>query len=569
MMAAADVSIQVQARLKIEQSEKALEQLNAELEERVLIRTRELQLAQAEAERQRARLESFLMQAPAIIAVHDGPDLVFELINPLYQKMFSGRKLLGKSLLEGLTELAGTPIWDILQEVFRTGKTYEGKEVLVPLAPYENAPLENNYYNFICQARYNEYDQVDGVMVFAYDVTDLVKAKKAVEASAEHFLFMANVMPQKVWTADASGEINYANTKWLEYIGLPFEELEDWRWKAIIHPDDMEVNVELWRQSISTGKDFEMEHRLKSFNGDYRWHLSRSLAYRNGEGKVTMWVGTSTDIHDHKVAERALQDLSSELAHRNEELKDANKTIQASKEDLEVAYQQLKLINADLDNFIYAASHDLKAPIFNIEGLMQALQSELPKESLELEPVAPIVSMMYRAIERFKKTISNLTEISMLQKENSLEETVVPIAAVVEEVILDLNRVIQSSGAVLEVDLQKSDTIFFSEKNLRSVIYNLISNAIKYASPDRVPRIRLRYEEKQEHKVLYIEDNGLGMKEAQKQQLFTMFKRFHDHVEGSGIGLYMVKRIMENAGGKIEVESTENEGTTFRVYFKK
>ena len=170
-------------------------------------------------------------------------------------------------------------------------------------------------------------------------------------------------------------------------------------------------------------------------------------------------------------------------------------------------------------------------------------------------------------MERFKKTIASLTEVVKLQKENSTEAVLVDLAAVIREVRLDLEPLIVGSGAQLEVDLSNCSTIRFSEKNLRSVVYNLLSNAIKYRSPQRVPLVRTQCESTPTGYVLSVTDNGLGIESKRLSQLFTMFKRFHDHVEGSGIGLYMVKKMVENAGGQIQVESRLGIGSTFRVYF--
>jgi signal transduction histidine kinase len=105
-----------------------------------------------------------------------------------------------------------------------------------------------------------------------------------------------------------------------------------------------------------------------------------------------------------------------------------------------------------------------------------------------------------------------------------------------------------------------------SEKNLRSVVYNLLSNALKYHSPERRPLVRLRAWCEDQHLLLTVQDNGLGLDPASQQKLFGMFQRLHDHVEGSGIGLYMVKRVIENAAGRIEVQSELNVGSTFLVY---
>jgi signal transduction histidine kinase len=107
----------------------------------------------------------------------------------------------------------------------------------------------------------------------------------------------------------------------------------------------------------------------------------------------------------------------------------------------------------------------------------------------------------------------------------------------------------------------------FSEKNLRSILYNLLSNALKYGHPDRAPRIRVACVPEGDDLVLTVQDNGLGLNGPQQKHLFQLFQRLHTHVEGSGLGLYMVKKIVENAGGTIEVQSQVNEGTTFTIRF--
>jgi signal transduction histidine kinase len=109
--------------------------------------------------------------------------------------------------------------------------------------------------------------------------------------------------------------------------------------------------------------------------------------------------------------------------------------------------------------------------------------------------------------------------------------------------------------------------VLFAEKNLRSVVFNLLSNALKYCCPDRVPEVRIRARAEAEYVVLEVQDNGLGLDARNEQKLFGMFQRFHDHVEGSGIGLYMVKKMMENTGGRIAVQSELGVGSTFMVYF--
>lgn len=124
-----------------------------------------------------------------------------------------------------------------------------------------------------------------------------------------------------------------------------------------------------------------------------------------------------------------------------------------------------------------------------------------------------------------------------------------------------------TSKAQLHYDL-KEPVIQFSKKNLRSILFNILSNAIKYKSPDRAPEIRIRTEKSDEFTILSIQDNGLGINDEQKKNIFGAFRRAHEHVEGMGIGLYLVKKTVTNAGGDMELESEEGKGSTFKVYFK-
>ena len=176
--------------------------------------------------------------------------------------------------------------------------------------------------------------------------------------------------------------------------------------------------------------------------------------------------------------------------------------------------------------------------------------------------------MMQTSVERFKKIINNLTDITKLQKDANQEASQVNVPEVVQEVMLDLDQMIQETGAQIEVDVSECSVINFSEKNLRSIVYNLLSNAIKYRSPERAPRVQVFCQFDQGFKVLRVKDNGLGIGQSQKDKLFSMFRRLHNHVEGSGIGLFMVKRMVENSGGKVEVNSSLGEGSTFSIYFK-
>ncbi len=283
-------------------------------------------------------------------------------------------------------------------------------------------------------------------------------------------------------------------------------------------------------------------------------------ARRNGQGVVDGVMAFAYEVTDQVNARKAIEEsaqqakaLAAELAKANEELQTAN--------------QQLTRTNIDLDNFIYTASHDLKAPILNIEGLMEAFVDLLPSETWQSTQVERTRDLILDSVHRFKRTIDHLTDITKLQKENSTVATAVNLAALIAEVQLDLTPAIQASNAQFIIDITQCPTIYFSEKNLRSILYNLLSNAIKYRSLDRAPLVQVKCRETADYQVLSVQDNGLGIDLSQEHKLFAMFKRLHNHVEGTGIGLYMVKKIIENAGGRIEVQSKVGEGSLFGVYF--
>ena len=375
-------------------------------------------------------------------------------------------------------------------------------------------------------------------------------ARLAGERAAAEASRMLEGITQIAWTTNALGEHTYRNRRWYDYIGQAQGEGEGpaagRSWRERLHPADAGATLARWQESLRTGQPYEVECRIRNGAGDYRWMLGRALPSRSEHGKIIQWIGTYTDIHEHKLALERIDQGQRQLRDNNE---------------------QLTRVNADLDNFIYTASHDLKAPISNIEGLLQALLLELPAELVRAAPVQPILALMQDSVNRFKRTIEHLTDVSKLQKEHGRPTEAVNLAAVIRDVCLDLEPLIQAAGAGLEVDVRAAPSVLFSEKNLRSVVFNLLSNALKYRAPDRPPRVRLRARPEGSFLVLEVSDNGLGLDAASKQKLFGMFQRFHDHVEGSGIGLYMVKKMVENAGGRISVSSELGVGTTFLVYF--
>ncbi|GGG03245.1 PAS domain-containing sensor histidine kinase [Pontibacter amylolyticus] len=549
------------------------------------------QAALAQAEQQRLRLDRFFDQAPAACAMLEGPTFIYRVINSSYYQLFPGRELLDLPLFEALPELRHQPVYDIIHEVYKTGVTYEGKEVLIPVARYEGQPAEDIYWNFIYQALLDAEGKVNGILIFALDVTAFVAARQQVESSAASLhsmnLGLEEVIKRRTFELEQAQAEAERQSKRLQslFMSAPAAicilngsdlvyELVNPAYAAFF-PErqllgkpilkalpEIEGNpvYKTFRDVYETGRTHEEKEMYIPFarpDGEMEDRYFRYIlqARYNEQNQIDGVVVFALEVTEQVQARKAVEASEQQLQKANKEFGIAN--------------QQLIYINKDLDNFIYTASHDLKAPISNIEMLMSELLFELSEGSLANPEVRRIFNMIQGSVFRFRKTIASLTEISKLQKEELNRQEHVVVTEVVREVELDLEKMIAEYGAQIETDVADCATMAFSEKNLRSILYNLLSNGIKYSHPDRKPQVKVSCGQVNGFQVLQVKDNGLGLAPAQKNKLFTMFKRFHDHVEGSGVGLYMVKRIVENAGGRIEVESELGVGTTFSVYFSK
>lgn len=222
-------------------------------------------------------------------------------------------------------------------------------------------------------------------------------------------------------------------------------------------------------------------------------------------------------------------------------------------------------VNNDLTTFVYTASHDLKAPINNMEGLLDSLQNILNNG----EDYEEVLGMMKESINKFKGVLKDLSTVGKKQEEEIVQDiSPIQFNEMTNNVIYYMDDLIERTHASIKWDFSQAASINYSRKNLRSIIHNLLSNALKYRSLDRKPEIFLSTEKTNEFIKFKIRDNGMGIKESDVKKLFSMYQRFHKEIEGTGVGLAIIKRIIENNEGKIEVESKEGEGTTFTVYFK-
>jgi signal transduction histidine kinase len=297
----------------------------------------------------------------------------------------------------------------------------------------------------------------------------------------------------------------------------------------------------------------------KGILGEIRHYQSYFFPEKDGA------LGFSIDITDKWMAEEKLRQLNNELEGKVNE-----RTIELVESEKRLLHKNQDLVktNNDLDNFIYTASHDLRAPVSNIEGLMNALSDTLKSNSFYSEDVERIIKMIEGSVKRFQGTLKELTEISKIQKASVEDVVNINVCETIENIKSDIQGLIKETDAIVHLDTSQCPLISFSKANFRSIVYNLLTNAIKYRAPERQAKVEIKFSEDHGYNVLEVRDNGLGIKKEHHDKIFAMFKRMHDHVEGTGVGLYIVKRSVENAGGKIVVESEEGKGSIFKVYFK-
>ena len=228
--------------------------------------------------------------------------------------------------------------------------------------------------------------------------------------------------------------------------------------------------------------------------------------------------------------------------------------------DLESNVRELERANEYLDNFVYSVAHDLKSPVANLNSLMDLFHMK-GVDKIE------IFDKMDKGIKRLDKTLNSLVEIIDIQKNVLREPEVVDLYEIKDIIEANIEHHIKYADPILTYDFDVSK-IHFIEVYLLSIFQNLISNSLKYSSPIRRCVIDIKAELVGEDIILTFKDNGIGIHEDDYEKIFEPFNRLTTQANGKGIGLHIVKSIMVNSGGRIEIKSVVGEGTEFKLYFK-
>ena len=412
----------------------------------------------------------------------------------------------------------------------------------------------------------NGIDAEKLILLSIADVTHEADAREAERQATRQFQFIADAMPQKVWTAAAAGNVNYVNQIWLTYSGLTFDELTGRGWEKVVHPDDGEETKRRWQHAIDTGDTFELEHRLRSAVGDYKWHLSRGLAYKDEYGKMTIWIGTSTEIQEQK---KQQENLEKAVAERTVALQLAN--------DLMVDKNaELQKVNQELEAFTYVSSHDLQEPLRKIQTLATLI---LDKEAPTMSDVGKdAFRRIQKSAIRMQALIQDLLAFSYLNR-TDLRREPTDLRLLTEEVMGDLQDLVDEKQAIIELpDAGVVDVVVFQ---FRQLLHNLIGNALKFVNPVTPPHIRITCTLIDSGEIpngqalpagpyqhITVADNGIGFDPRYSEKIFTLFQRLHgrEQYNGTGIGLSIVKKIVANHNGLITASSGPGQGATFDIY---
>jgi PAS domain S-box-containing protein len=409
---------------------------------------------------------------------------------------------------------------------------------------------------------------------FTIDVTERRRAAVAVQESEARFRTMASLVPLIIWTTDSLGECIFLNTKWTEFTGMPAEEGFGTAWIEFVHRDDRENIRQSWTRTLTTKKVFEAKFRLCSASGDYPVCYAHSTPRYDAAGNFAGYIGIIQNISTEEQIKSSLEKIvlerTDDLRRRNTDLKKAETALQKKNHELEE-------INNQLEAFAHIASHDLQEPLRKIQTYSSRLFE------LESDKFSPKSRELYQRIQNSSERMRNLIQdLLTFSKSNfgdaKFEE--VDLNLLLQEVLGDLEVKIGDRNATVEN--KGLPTLRVISFQFHQLLLNLISNALKFSKPSQPSNIQITSEVISAHEMrrtgsiaaegtyqlISIADNGIGFDPHFADRIFEMFHRLHNrsNYEGTGIGLAICKKIVENHRGFIRAEGRPGQGATFKIY---
>jgi len=386
----------------------------------------------------------------------------------------------------------------------------------------------------------NMTEQLDRLILLGIeDVTDKKRAGEVLLAASDRYRSYIEVTGELGWTTNADGEVVEDLPSWRSYTGQTFEELKGRGWSKALHPDDLESTLQIWKKAVSEKSGYEVEYRIRRYDGVYRVFMVRGMPVLKENGSVREWVGTCIDITERKEAEEALKTL--------------NQKLQSTALRLEMAYK-------DMEGFSYSASHDLREPLLIIDwysgNLLKRYGENLDDEGKEL------LAVIRTTAKKMEQLIEDLLSFSRSSVKDVVKSTI-NMRALAQAVFKE----VKSSNGKRNVEFRALDLpeAWADPAMMRQVLANLLSNALKYAGTKDKAVIEIRGTREEHETVYFIKDNGIGFDMKHVHKLFGLFYRMHSSKEaqGTGVGLAIVKNIIGKHGGRVWAKGKPGEGATF------
>jgi PAS domain S-box-containing protein len=382
----------------------------------------------------------------------------------------------------------------------------------------------------------------DGVLI---DITARRVAELELEASEAKFKSLADAVPQLVWSYLPDGRAEYFNKGWLEYTGTTlFDSLHD-GWTLCIHPEERDTVQKVWESCLANGEPFQHECRLRYRRGGvYRWFITIAIPTWDARGVIHRWVGSCTDVHDHKCF----------LEER-----------EALLESERIARSEAEKANISKDQFVAVLSHELRAPLHAILGWVQIIK----RKDLDRKSLHQAIDIIDRNTRLQSQLISDLLDINRITSGKiKLELEPVGIRDVIEAAIDSMVPMAQDKGVVLESEMDATATVNGDPARLQQVFGNLINNAIKFTP--KGGKVMVRSSVAGDSATVTVTDTGDGIDAEFIGRVFERYSQgdpssIRKH-GGLGLGLSIVKHLVELHGGEVQVSSDgRGKGASFRV----
>lgn len=483
----------------------------------------QLELSQASNERTAAILES----------TSDG---VFE-VNPGWRIIFINSR--ARALLTGGVDVAGRLLWDVLPDADTTAFWHEYHRVATERVPAE---FEEFYPALGAWFYVRAFPLPDGgIAVYFQDVTEARRARDALADSERRYRFLAESIPQIVWTASPDGTVDYVNGRLRAYLGSLEDSFTDsWKWAETLHPDDVESTRRAWMRAIADLVVYEHEHRFRRHDGMYRWHLARALPMLDETGQVVKWFGTSTDIHDQKLQQEALQ---------------------AARDEAERARGVAEQADLAKSRFLAAASHDLRQPMQSLFLFADSLKAHIS----DPEGVDKLLHLR-RGLDALKVLLDGLLDISRLDAD-AVEPTIedVPLDPLLDQVGSAYAKVAAAKGLSFETHAC-GGTVRTDRTLLSRILNNLLENAVHYTETGR---IRIDCRRTGGTVRIEVQDTGMGIPPDHMEDIWKEFHQVgnpeRDRNQGLGLGLAIVDRLARLLGHRVDVRSALGRGSVFSI----